>query len=64
MQPIQINDTTLRDGEQAASIAFTVAEKVAFAKLMSAIGVQELEVGMAAMGGAEAESITKMTQLG
>ena len=64
MKPIQINDTTLRDGEQAASIAFTVAEKVAFAKLMSAIGVPELEVGMAAMGGAEAESITKMTQLG
>lgn len=64
MQPIQINDTTLRDGEQAAGVAFTVAEKVAFATLMSAIGIPELEVGIPAMGGAEAEAIAKMTHLG
>ncbi|NBD18583.1 MAG: homocitrate synthase [Cyanobacteria bacterium] len=64
MQPIHINDTTLRDGEQAAGIAFTVAEKVAFASFMSAIGVQELEVGIPAMGGAEAEAIRTITHLG
>jgi homocitrate synthase NifV len=64
MQPIQINDTTLRDGEQAAGVVFTIAEKVTFATLMSAIGVQELEVGIPAMGGAEAEAITQMTHLG
>ena len=63
MQPIQINDTTLRDGEQAAGVAFTVAEKVAFASFMSQIGVQELEVGIPAMGGAEADAIRSITHL-
>lgn len=64
MPPIQINDTTLRDGEQAAGVAFTVAEKVIFASLMDAIGVQELEVGIPAMGSTEAEAITEITNLG
>ena len=64
MPPIQINDTTLRDGEQAAGVAFTVAEKVIFASLMDSIGVQELEVGIPAMGTTEAEAITEMTSLG
>ncbi|MFW6357614.1 MAG: homocitrate synthase [Chroococcales cyanobacterium] len=61
---IQINDTTLRDGEQAAGVAFTVAEKVIFATLMDAIGVQELEVGIPAMGSIEAEAITQIVSLG
>ena len=63
IQPIHINDTTLRDGEQAAGVAFTVAEKVAFASFMSKIGVQELEVGIPAMGGAEADAIRSITHL-
>ena len=64
MPPIQINDTTLRDGEQAAGVAFTVAEKVVFATLMDAIGVQELEIGIPAMGSTEAEAITEINNLG
>ncbi|NES71915.1 MAG: homoaconitate hydratase, partial [Okeania sp. SIO2D1] len=64
MLPIQINDTTLRDGEQAAGVAFAITEKVFFATLMDAIGVQELEVGIPAMGGTEAEAITEIVKLG
>ena len=64
MPPIQINDTTLRDGEQAAGVAFTVAEKVIFAILMDTIGVQELEVGIPAMGSIEAEAISEIVNLG
>lgn len=64
MQSIYINDTTLRDGEQAAGVAFTVAEKVMFAAMMDAIGVQELEVGIPAMGSTEAEAISQMMRLG
>lgn len=64
MSAIQINDTTLRDGEQAAGVAFTVAEKVFFATLMNAIGVQELEIGVPAMGGSEAEAIAEIVKLG
>lgn len=64
MNEIQINDTTLRDGEQAAGVAFTKEEKVAFACLMDAIGVHELEVGIPAMGSSEAEAIKAIADLG
>ncbi|KGF73807.1 trans-homoaconitate synthase [Neosynechococcus sphagnicola sy1] len=62
--PIQINDTTLRDGEQAAGVAFTLEEKVAIATLLDRAGVQELEVGIPAMGHDEATAIATINNLG
>ncbi|XHU96278.1 MAG: homocitrate synthase [cyanobacterium endosymbiont of Rhopalodia gibba] len=64
MDKTRINDTTLRDGEQAAGIVFTPEEKISLANLMDAMGIPELEVGIPAMGGSEAEAITAITQLG
>lgn len=64
MKSVNINDTTLRDGEQSAGIAFTMAEKIALASLMDALGVPELEVGIPAMGGTEAQAITEIAHLG
>ena len=61
---IQINDTTLRDGEQAAGVAFTLEEKVALAILMDEIGIQELEVGIPAMANSEARAISTIAKLG
>jgi homocitrate synthase NifV len=64
MDSIQINDTTLRDGEQAAGVAFTLEEKIAIAQLLDAIGVQELEVGIPAMGEEEQRAISMINRLG
>jgi homocitrate synthase NifV len=61
---IIVDDTTLRDGEQTAGVVFSRREKLAIARLLNAIGVQEIECGIPAMGKDEQDSIRDLVELG
>ena len=59
-----INDTTLRDGEQAPYVAFNTHEKLSIAQGLIKCGADELEIGIPAMGKREQEDIKELLALG
>ncbi len=61
--PVQIIDTTLRDGEQAPGVAFSTREKLALVRLLDRAGVNEMEVGIPAMGADARRDIRQMVAL-
>ena len=60
---IIIDDTTLRDGEHTAGVVFSRREKLAIARLLDLVGVQEIECGIPAMGEDEQNSIRALVEM-
>ncbi len=61
---VYIVDTTLRDGEQTAGVVFSNEEKIQIARYLDQIGIDQIEVGIPVMGGAEKESIKEIVRMG
>jgi len=64
MRAMCIVDTTLRDGEQAPGVAFSLREKVVIARLLDFFGVDIIEAGTPAMGEIEQAAISAISGLG
>jgi isopropylmalate/homocitrate/citramalate synthase len=61
---VQIHDATLRDGEQTPGVVFTVADKVAIAEALGAVGVHRIEAGMPAVSDDDIAAIKQIVKLG
>lgn len=56
-EPLQIFDTTLRDGEQAPGNAMTIAQKVTLARTIADLGVDTLEAGFPAASAIDFDAV-------
>ena len=63
MIPIQIYDTTLRDGEQAPGAAMTLDQKMAIAQALQRLGVDTIEAGFPAASAQDASSVVEIAAL-
>ena len=59
---VTLVDCTLRDGEQAAGVAFPRENRLGLARLLARAGLRELEAGIPAMGREDIESFAELAR--
>jgi len=57
-------DTTLRDGEQAPGVSFTLEQKLTLASQLAVAGIHEIEAGIPAMGVREQRAFRAIVEAG
>lgn len=63
-RPLSIIDNSLRDGEQAPGVSYTVEEKLQIARLLDAVGVHGMSVGFPAVSEQERECVRQILGAG
>src|SRR5262245_26575605 len=63
-QPIEIWDTTLREGEQTPGVAYSLEEKLEIARVLDRIGVHGLAAGFPAVSEYERTCVREILALG
>lgn len=60
MENVSIYDTTLRDGEQAPGVRFSVRQKLSIARHLAGIGIPEIEAGFPAVSQEEKTMVRRI----
>ena len=63
LQPIQIFDTTLRDGEQSPGAAMTHEEKLQIAELLDEMGVDIIEAGFPISSAGDFKAVSEIAKI-
>lgn len=64
VHPVELHDLTLRDGEEAADLAFTTADKVMLAEALARLGIRRTEIFLTVPGWQEVIREITRRQLG
>ena len=62
MRPVQVLDTTLRDGEQSPGICLGLAQKLAIARQLARLGVDMIEAGFPATSPGEVAAVSAIAR--